>query len=482
MNTAPDWIPVEYAAVGTREQLEDLVAKLYEAERHSLESNLDLGENVVIDCFGDPECSLDNAFLYGLFGVYDVEEGRDYWISERHMISEDRRCFDFNETSEEPVISGDIIFSVTTPYEICKVDDRLSYVKWSVGHSSIMNPKLLEAIESYYPGMKVYFYDAVGNTNDDDRKFFAGKFPISIDGLNYFLNDDNMEATLNCDEMWTEEVMAVRESVDYNGKRYTVTGIADFRYYRMTYFQYGIGGSERPYAVRELVLPPSVRSVSQGACRNIVGLRKVSVPDNCEIGLSAFENCGIEELVLGENVKMTNDSFAYTAVRSVNIPESTRFEHVFEDDGPQWETYVQRFQSSDWPAISVAFNNSVWEMLASLEKVDLHERHIQEVIDEDEPVLSCIFIGGLHPHFLGTVKKLISLEGPAAINLETVVGILDDSDLEWLYPEARKNAAAKEIISIGRGLGVFTQSDEQLELLYPAPEAKASEEDDDLPF
>lgn len=259
---------MEYAAVGTREQLEDLVAKLYEAERHSiLESNLDVGEDFVFDCFGDPECRLDNAFLYGLFGVDDVEDGSDYWISERHMaISEDRRSYDFNETSEEPVISGDIIFSVTTPYEICKVDDAHSSVKWPVGHSSNMNSKLLEAIESYYPDMKIYFYDAVGNTNDVDRKFFADKFPKSIDGLNYFLNDDNMEATLNCDEMWTDEVMAVPESVEYEGRRYTVTGITDFRYYRNGYFQKGIGGSERPHAVRELVLPPFVRSVSQGAC------------------------------------------------------------------------------------------------------------------------------------------------------------------------------------------------------------------------
>lgn len=482
MNTTPDWIPVEYAAVGTMEQLEDLVAKLYEVERHSLESNLDLGENVVSDCFGEPECRLDNAFLYGLFGVNDVEEGRDYWISERHMISEDRRCFDFNENSDEPVISGDIIFSVTTPYEICKVDDRLSYVKWSVGHSSNMNPKLLEAIESYYPGMKMYFYDAVGNTNDDERKYFADKFPISISGLNYFLNDDNMEATLNCDEMWTDEVMSVPESVEYNGKRYTVTGIADFRYYRECYFQRGIGGSARPHAVRELVLPPSVRSVSQGACRNIVGLRKVSVPDNCEIGFSAFDNCGIEELVLGENVKMTNDSFAYNPVRSVNIPESTRFEHVFEDEGPQWETFVQRFQSSDWPVIYFAFDNSLWQMLAYLEKVDLHERDVPEDIDEDEPVLSFTFAGGLHPHFIDAVEKLISFDGPAAIKLEKVISVLDDRDLAWLYPEARKKNAARKIISIGRELGVFTQSDEQLELLYPAPEVKAPLEDDDLPF
>ena len=186
---------------------------------------------------------------------------------------------------------------------------------------------------------------------------------MTIDGLHYIksviVSDNPYELTLLCDTSWESEVFEVPATVVYHGKEYTVTGI-------------DVGQSTQLKTLRELRISPTVRHIFPEACVSITSLRKVNIPDNCRVHSGAFAHCGIEELILGENVILEEDCFEGIRAKQVNIPDTTKWRMFGPEDYEDVEYYDPHNELLPVSAdnildfIAVVFCKSIWHYMELL--------------------------------------------------------------------------------------------------------------------
>jgi hypothetical protein len=154
---------------------------------------------------------------------------------------------------------------------------------------------------------------------------------LTIDGLHYIksviVSDNPYELTLLCDTLWEGEIFEVPATVVYEGMEYTVTGI-------------DVGQSSQLENLRELRIPSTVRHIFPEACVGIKSLRQVNIPDHCRVYSGAFAECGIEDLILGENVILEDACFEGIRAKQVNIPETTKWSpYRYEDYEDESDSY-----------------------------------------------------------------------------------------------------------------------------------------------
>lgn len=187
---------------------------------------------------------------------------------------------------------------------------------------------------------------------------------MTIDGLHYIKSvvaatKGSYELTLLCDTLLEREVLEVPATVVYQGKEYTVTGI-------------DVVQSTKLENLRELRIPPTVRRIFSEACVGIKSLRKVNIPNNCRVHSRAFAHCGIEELILGENVILEEDCFEGIRAKQVNIPDTTKWRMFGPDDYEDVEYYDPHNELLPVSAdnirdfIAVVFCNSIWHYMELL--------------------------------------------------------------------------------------------------------------------
>ena len=192
----------------------------------------------------------------------------------------------------------------------------------------------------------------------------SNTFPvITINGLHYIksviVSDNPYELTLLCDTSWEGEVFEVPATVEHQGREYTVTGI-------------DVGQSTQLKNLRELRIPPTVRHIFPEACVGIKSLRKVNIPDHCRVHSGAFAECGIEELILGENVILEEDCFEGIRAKQVDIPDTTKWRMFGPEDYEDVEYYdphneLLPVSADDIPDfIAVVFCNSIWHYMELL--------------------------------------------------------------------------------------------------------------------
>ena len=183
-------------------------------------------------------------------------------------------------------------------------------------------------------------------------------FPVmTIDGLHYIksviVSDNPYELTLLCDTSWEGEVFEVPATVVYQGREYTVTSI-------------DVGQSWKLENLRELRIPPTVQHIFSEACVGIKSLRKVNIPDHCRVYSGAFAQCGIEKLILGENVILEEDCFEGIRAKQVDIPDTTKWRMFGPEDYEDVEYYDPHNELLPVSAdnipdfIAVVFYKSIW--------------------------------------------------------------------------------------------------------------------------
>lgn len=418
------WTEVEYVATGSREELEDLRAKLCATEMYEEELNGDIG---MCDYDGDPCSLLDNEHFFKGFGVHgDFSRMGLYWLPAGPYLCIVNEGNDSEQAAE-------------LAYPISEWKDGLYSFRFRFGHYEEENPLLRETMEGFYKTVKFFYLDGYHNTNDTYLEFFADKFPVLIDGLHYMLHEDNT-ADLNCDKLWEDEVMTIPEMTEYDGVEYHVTGIVDFMHHSDMYGN-GYGMGTRPDNLRELVIPSHIRGIGHLACANIPSLRKVSIPDGCCIGCSAFMDCGIEELTLGEDLSLDMGCFSGTRVKDVKIPESTSWTEFGDFGGfGQLFHFVKEEPESIFEGV---FSGTPMSYVRQLEKCRRGECCADYFCDR----LSSLF-------------KKDSLVKP-----EDVFPEMSDDDLEWLRKED-DDYAVRNVVIYGMLHGYFTRDDHYMAKLF----------------
>ena len=195
-------------------------------------------------------------------------------------------------------------------------------------------------------------------------------FPVmTIDGLHYIksviVSDNPYELTLLCDTLWEGELFEVPATVVHEGLEYKVTGI-------------DVGQSSQLENLRELRIPSTVRHIFPEACVGIKSLRKVNIPDHCRVHSGAFAECGIEELILGENVILEEACFEGIRAKQVNIPETTKWSpYRYEDYEDEFDSYEEPLtvsaDSMD-DIIGNVFRYSIWHYMEILERARKGEK------------------------------------------------------------------------------------------------------------
>lgn len=180
---------------------------------------------------------------------------------------------------------------------------------------------------------------------------------MTVDSLHYIksviASDNPYELTILCDTSWEGEVFEVPATVVYQGREYMVTGI-------------DVGQSTQLENLRELRIPPTVRHIFPEACVGIKSLRKVNIPDHCRVHSGAFAQCGIEELILGENVILEEYCFKGIRAKQVNIPDTTKWRMFGPEDYEDVEYYDPHNELLPVSAdnipdfIAVVFCKSIW--------------------------------------------------------------------------------------------------------------------------
>ena len=226
---------------------------------------------------------------------------------------------------------------------------------------------------------------------------------MSIDGLHYIksviVSDNPYELTLLCDTLWEGELFEVPATVVHEGLEYKVTGI-------------DVGESTKLENLRELRIPPTVRHIFPEACVGIKSLRKVNIPDHCRVHSGAFAECGIEELILGENVILEEACFKGIRAKQVNIPETTKWSpYRYEDSVDESDSYEEPLpvsaDSMD-DIIGNVFRYSIWHYVEILKRARKGEKW---AIEE--------FARGVSSH-------------NCSFSSDEILNLLDDNEKHWI--------------------------------------------------
>ena len=143
-------------------------------------------------------------------------------------------------------------------------------------------------------------------------------YDFKVDGIYYNTLGTNASVTylhnssFDNTTAYTGDIV-IPESVEYNGKTYSVTSIGDYA------FSYCSG-------LTSVEIPNSVTSIGNDAFRTCLGLTSVVIPNSVtSIGTSAFSGCsGLTSVVIGNSVTSIGDwAFSYcSGLTSVVIPNS----------------------------------------------------------------------------------------------------------------------------------------------------------------
>ena len=230
---------------------------------------------------------------------------------------------------------------------------------------------------------------------------------MTIDGLHYIksviVSDNPYELTLLCDTLWEREVFEVPATVVYKGKAYTVTGI-------------DVGQSTQLKTLRELRISPTVRHIFPEACVSITSLRKVNIPDNCRVHSGAFAECGIEELILGENVILEENCFEGIRAKQVNIPDTTKWRMFGPEDYEDVEYYDPHNELLPVSAdnildfIAVVFCNSIWHYMELLMCARKGKEWVVEAFAKAiSPLISADQDESCHNYYPFSLDEILSL-------------------------------------------------------------------------
>ena len=194
---------------------------------------------------------------------------------------------------------------------------------------------------------------------------------MTIDGLHYIksviVSDNPYELTLLCDTLWKGELIEVPATIVHEGLEYKVTGI-------------DVGESTRLENLRELRIPPTVRHIFPEACVGIKSLRKVNIPDHCRVYSGAFAECGIEELILGEDVILEEGCFGRIRAKQVNIPDTTKWSPCRREDYESDSCFEFLPVSADSmdDFIGIVFGYSIWHFMELLKHARKGEKWAME--------------------------------------------------------------------------------------------------------
>lgn len=226
---------------------------------------------------------------------------------------------------------------------------------------------------------------------------------MTIDGLHYIksviVSDNPYELTLLCDTLWEGELFEVPATVVHEGREYTVTGI-------------DVGQSSLLENLGELRIPSTVRHIFPEACVGIKSLRKVNIPDHCRVHSGAFAECGIEELILGENVIIEEACFKGIRAKQVNIPETTKWSPYryedYEDESDSYEEPLPVSADSMDDIIGNVFRYSIWHYVEILKRARKGEKW---AIEE--------FARGVSSH-------------NCSFSSDEILNLLDDNEKHWI--------------------------------------------------
>ena len=138
-----------------------------------------------------------------------------------------------------------------------------------------------------------------------------------IDGINYSLNDETLEAEVVSRGGYSGDII-IPETVDYDGKTYSVTSIG-FAFYNCSdltsvaipnsvttigeYAFYGCSG------LTSINIPNSVTTIGLAAFNECSGLTSINIPNSVtSIGYGAFDECSGLESIIVENGNTVYDS------------------------------------------------------------------------------------------------------------------------------------------------------------------------------
>ena len=135
---------------------------------------------------------------------------------------------------------------------------------------------------------------------------------VSIDGLNYDLNNTDMTASVSVNSGFSGDLV-IPETVEYNRETYTVTSIGNYAF---------SGCSD----LTSVGIPNSVTSIGFQAFSSCSGLTSVEIPNTVTlIGSYAFYGCsGLTSVEISNSVTSIRDyAFAWcSGLTSVKIPKS----------------------------------------------------------------------------------------------------------------------------------------------------------------
>ena len=111
-----------------------------------------------------------------------------------------------------------------------------------------------------------------------------------IDGIKYRLNDKTSEAEVISNYEYSGDI-TIPESVDYNGKTYSVTSIGEEAFYYCS-------------GLTSITIPNSITSIGINAFSGCEGLTSVTIPNSVtSIGRHAFYGCtGLTSVTIPNSV------------------------------------------------------------------------------------------------------------------------------------------------------------------------------------
>jgi hypothetical protein len=145
---------------------------------------------------------------------------------------------------------------------------------------------------------------------------------VEIDGIYYYLNEKDGQATMAKNPKKYSGSVIIPESVVYEGENYSVTSIGSF----------ALSGCSD---LTSVTIPNSVTSIGSGAFEDCSGLTSIIIPNSVTfIGEAAFQDCsGLSSVTIGNSVKyINNHAFSgCSGLISVHITDIAAWCNIFFD-------------------------------------------------------------------------------------------------------------------------------------------------------